>query len=135
MNQEEKNYPVQSNGTFFKGALIGGLIGAAAALLFAPKPGNQLREDLSEKLSLVTDKTKEVACAVTDKASEIAKNVSTKSTDVANIFVEGTTNIVDTVKSSVSDVSEEIANASNAIKDSSTEVAHNVQKELNETKL
>jgi len=132
MNQEEKN--VQSNGTFFKGALIGGLIGAAAALLFAPKPGNELRGDLNEKLSLVTDKTKEVACAMGDKASEIAKTVSTKSTDVANIVVEGTSNIVETVKSSVSDVSEEIANASNAIKDSSTEAVKDVKKELNTTK-
>ena len=48
MNNAEQEYPVQSGSTFFKGAFIGALVGAAAALLFAPKPGRELRGDLSE---------------------------------------------------------------------------------------
>lgn len=38
------------------GSLIGGAIGAAVALLFAPKPGNELRKDIAEKSSGVTTK-------------------------------------------------------------------------------
>ncbi|WP_438349111.1 YtxH domain-containing protein [Paenibacillus sp. FA6] len=135
MNQEEKDCPVQSNNTFFKGALIGGLIGAAAALLFAPKPGNELRGDLNDKLSLVTDKTKEVASVVGDKASEFAKNVSTKSTGVAKSVVIGTQSIVDTVKSSAADVSGEVVIATKEVMDSSKEAAKDVHKELNATNL
>ncbi|AOZ93485.1 YtxH domain-containing protein [Paenibacillus crassostreae] len=134
MNQEENNHPIQSSSTFLKGALIGGLIGAAAALLFAPKPGNELRGDLSDKLSLVTDKTKEVASIVGDKASELAKTVSTKSSDVAKSVVEGTNNIVESVKSSSTDVSEELADVSKKVKDTSTEAAQDVHKELSATK-
>ena len=43
MNQENRGTD------FFKGFLIGGAIGAAFALLFAPKPGTELRADLRRK--------------------------------------------------------------------------------------
>ena len=68
MNKAEEQYPVQSGSTFAKGIFIGGLLGVAAALLFAPKPGRELRGDLSEKVGMVTDRTKEVATVVGDKA-------------------------------------------------------------------
>ena len=82
MNKAEDQYPVQSGSTFAKGIFIGGLLGAAA-LLFAPKPGRELRGDLTEKVGLVTDRTKEVAAVVSDKATELAKTVSTKTADIA----------------------------------------------------
>ena len=34
---------------FFKGFLFGGIIGAVAALLFAPKTGREMREDLARR--------------------------------------------------------------------------------------
>ncbi len=37
--------------SFFKGLLAGGLIGAGLALLFAPKSGRELREDIKRKSS------------------------------------------------------------------------------------
>ncbi|NOZ63278.1 MAG: hypothetical protein GXO74_16615 [Calditrichaeota bacterium] len=36
-------------GSFFKGLVFGGLIGAGLALLYAPKKGDELRKDLREK--------------------------------------------------------------------------------------
>ena len=38
---------------------LGALIGAAAGLLFAPKPGSEIREDLAEKLKELKGKTEE----------------------------------------------------------------------------
>lgn len=38
---------------------LGALIGAAAGLLFAPKPGAEIREDLAEKLKELKGKTDE----------------------------------------------------------------------------
>ncbi|MHA0857869.1 YtxH domain-containing protein [Paenibacillus sp. CMAA1364] len=135
MSKENNNCSVEGNNTFLKGALIGGLLGAAAALLFAPKPGVELRGDLGDKLSLATDKTKEVATVVSDKASELAKNVSTKSSDVAKSVMEGTQHVVESVRSSASDVSDEVSKASKDIIDSSKDAAKDVNKELNSTKL
>jgi gas vesicle protein len=47
------------NGYFFKGLLIGGLGGALAGLLLAPKAGKKLREDIADKGSEVLKDTKE----------------------------------------------------------------------------
>lgn len=40
-----------SIGSFFKGMIVGGFIGAGLALLYAPKTGKELREELKEKSS------------------------------------------------------------------------------------
>ena len=41
------------------GVGLGALIGAAAGLLFAPKPGAEMREDLAEKFKELKGKTEE----------------------------------------------------------------------------
>jgi gas vesicle protein len=41
------------------GVGLGAIIGAAAGLLFAPKAGNELREDLTEKFAELKGKTEE----------------------------------------------------------------------------
>ncbi len=42
---EEKS----GGGSFLKGMIFGGIVGAAFALLYAPKKGDELRKDLKEK--------------------------------------------------------------------------------------
>ena len=37
------------SGDFFKGLLIGSLIGSVVALLYAPKSGKETREDINKK--------------------------------------------------------------------------------------
>jgi gas vesicle protein len=41
------------------GVGLGALIGAAAGLLFAPKPGSEIREDLADKFKELKGKTEE----------------------------------------------------------------------------
>lgn len=41
------------------GVGLGAIIGAAAGLLFAPKPGTELRSDIGDKLTGLKDKTEE----------------------------------------------------------------------------
>ncbi len=41
------------------GVGLGALIGAAAGLLFAPKPGSEVREDLADKFKELKGKTEE----------------------------------------------------------------------------
>jgi gas vesicle protein len=46
------------NDSFFKGLLLGGLIGAVAGILFAPKTGRELRQEISEETEKWVDKIK-----------------------------------------------------------------------------
>ena len=59
-------------------AVIGALIGAGVALLMAPKPGSELREDLKssaqtaiEKLQQVAEQVGDQVKAATDKMAEV----------------------------------------------------------------
>lgn len=50
--------------------IIGGGIGAVLALLFAPKSGQELREDIADATRKGLDKTKETAALVGERAGE-----------------------------------------------------------------
>lgn len=53
MEENEKEITAQdtTNGAsvFLKGFLVGGILGAVAAILLAPKPGKELRAEIKEK--------------------------------------------------------------------------------------
>ncbi|PAF28878.1 YtxH domain-containing protein [Paenibacillus sp. 7516] len=135
MNKAEDQYPVQSGSTFAKGIFIGGLLGAAAALLFAPKPGRELRGDLSEKVGMVTDRTKEVAAVVSDKATELAKTVSTKTSDIAKTVNQGRNDVMESVRKASADVADEASKATSEVASASEEAKEDTRKELNSTSL
>ena len=59
-----------SAGTKLTYLLVGGAIGAIVALLFAPKSGQELREDIAEATKRGIEKGKEAAAAVSEKAGE-----------------------------------------------------------------
>ena len=61
---------------FLFGAAVGGLIGAVAALLFAPKSGKELRTDISEHAAAAAEKTKKIAEDVSQHTQKITQNVS-----------------------------------------------------------
>ena len=50
---------------FLLGAIIGGAVGAITALLFAPKPGKELREELSYRSKDLIEK--DLNASTTDK--------------------------------------------------------------------
>jgi gas vesicle protein len=57
------------------GAVVGGLIGAMAALLLAPKKGKELRGDVSDKYRDVSQKAQETAKQVGTATSEFADKI------------------------------------------------------------
>lgn len=135
MNKAEEQYPVQSGSNFAKGLFIGGLLGAAAALLFAPKPGRELRGELSEKVGIVTDRTKEVAAVVSDKATELAKTVSSKTSDLAKTVSQGRDEVMDSVRKASADVAEEATKASSQVAAAAEDAKEDTRKELNSTSM
>ena len=68
---------------FLIGTLIGSMIGAATALLFAPKSGKELREDLNTQTSSLRERGNEFASIALEKSSNLAKQVSDQSSQVA----------------------------------------------------
>jgi gas vesicle protein len=46
------------NDNFFKGFLLGGMIGAVLGVLFAPKPGREIRQELGDETEKLVSKLK-----------------------------------------------------------------------------
>jgi len=126
MNEVEKQYPVQTSSTFVKGVFIGGLLGAAAALLFAPKPGRELRGDISEKFVEASDKTKEVAGNVTDRTKEIATTVADQTSQVAGLVSDSAVSLAQTVSTKAKDVARSITENKETVSNSLADAAQSV---------
>lgn len=61
---------------FMIGALIGGIVGAATALFYAPKAGRELRNDLTEQAKNISEKTDKLRRDITETAKERTSSVS-----------------------------------------------------------
>jgi len=59
-----------SCGSFFAGMLVGIVIGGTLSLLYAPKPGKELRDDIGRKLDEMKDYVDETARQVATVAKE-----------------------------------------------------------------
>ncbi|WP_262173552.1 YtxH domain-containing protein [Saccharococcus sp. Marseille-Q5394] len=105
------NYPYRSNtddfyddddtgaGSFLLGALVGGVIGAAAALFLAPKTGREMRDDFSEQAVNLKNKGIELSAVAKDKATEITSVAKEKTDGLTKSIQEQSGQIVDKVKS------------------------------------
>ena len=60
---------------FYKGVLIGGVIGAVVSLLFAPKSGRELRADIGRKSKELYDGAEGFIAKGREKLSEIGHEV------------------------------------------------------------
>jgi gas vesicle protein len=78
---------------FMIGALVGGMLGAAAALLLAPKAGKELRSDLNEQAVYLKDKSNEFSHIAREKSSNIVRTVSEQSNQVATKVKDLTSNL------------------------------------------
>ncbi|WP_168735676.1 YtxH domain-containing protein [Cohnella fermenti] len=94
-----------------KGVVIGGALGAAAALLLAPKSGQELRKDIRSKYKEASDRTSKWASEAGAKTKEVASQVGQHASEI----VDKTLSIVRTAKSEAADaagaVKQEIASA------------------------
>lgn len=134
---------------FLAGAFVGGFIGAAAALIFAPKSGRELRKSLTgqagvmkEKASSWIDLAKEKGCqwistakeksgefalAAKDKAENLSKTMQTKSGEMATKM----NTLTSTAKEKTMQVADKVSQRFQAQNGKSAE---DVSKKLEETK-
>lgn len=104
------------------GTLVGSIIGAATALLLAPKAGRETRSDLNRQWITVRDKTQEVGRSVSGKAKEVGATVKNQSNEM-----------IGKIKDTQQNVKEDMSELKDQGKESVGEVAAAVEKAANET--
>ncbi|QDP99801.1 YtxH domain-containing protein [Lysinibacillus fusiformis] len=67
---------------FVIGALVGGIVGAAAGLLLAPKPGKDLRSDVAVQAVNLKDKSADLSLTAKDKTVQLSKQIQEQSTQL-----------------------------------------------------
>ena len=67
---------------FVIGALVGGIVGAAAGLLLAPKPGKELRSDVAVQAVNLKDKSADLSTTAKDKTLQLSKQIQEQSTQL-----------------------------------------------------
>lgn len=69
---------------FVIGALVGGIVGAAAALLLAPKSGSELRGDVAIQAVSLKDKGVELSHVAKDKTAQLSSQIKEQSTQLVD---------------------------------------------------
>ena len=69
---------------FVIGALVGGIVGAAAALLLAPKSGSELRGDVAIQAVSLKDKSVELSHVAKDKTAQLSSQLKEQSTQLVD---------------------------------------------------
>lgn len=70
------------------GSLVGGAVGALIALLYAPKPGEELRKDITEKSAELYGKAADYFSTTSDNAYHTAQNIINQGKDKAQAIVD-----------------------------------------------
>ena len=94
MFEEEKNAK-----SFFGGLIAGAVLGGLTGILFAPKSGRELRQDISDKSGELLDDTNRLLDNAKEKASEIISDAKGKAESLladAKKKVESLTNDAET---------------------------------------
>jgi gas vesicle protein len=73
---------------FFISFLLGGVVGSAIALLYAPESGKHLRKDISKKTNELIDDGKKKTFDLWNIAMETAESTIDNANDVLNTNVE-----------------------------------------------
>jgi len=84
---------------FLLGVVVGGIIGAATALLLAPKTGSELRADLRQTADAVTSRTQELAHQIGERSQQIARTVSAQTSELVGRAKELASTVAEEVKS------------------------------------
>ncbi|OMF23445.1 hypothetical protein BK133_24455 [Paenibacillus sp. FSL H8-0548] len=100
-----------SSSSVLVGAIVGGAIGAISALLFAPKAGADLREDLSSKFKSISEKTKEIATAVGENTKDLATSIKEETGDLIDHAKQSNQSVMNSISSAKEDVKEDLAAA------------------------
>ncbi|MGV2941806.1 YtxH domain-containing protein [Mesobacillus sp. LC4] len=145
MNREQSQYDVNgsmretnsNSKDFVAGAIVGGLAGALAALLLAPKSGKELRGSLNEQTSTLKNKSVDLASVAKEKASGLKDTVSQQSSTIVNKVKDMKNKSENTSENSNGEeVLEEVPTSmaeTSSMENTHTATGEEIQKKLEET--
>ncbi|MFS8185237.1 YtxH domain-containing protein [Rossellomorea marisflavi] len=135
-NQQNPNQTNDSNinsKDFIIGTLIGGIVGAATALLLAPKSGKDLRSDINEQAGAWKEKTSQWKDTAVEKSNELAAAAKEKSSSLTKTVQEQSNQVVGKIKSYRSNAEEDIKEAVSEVKDDVNQKLEETKKAFDET--
>jgi gas vesicle protein len=109
--------------------IVGGGIGAILALLFAPKSGQELREDIADATRKGIEKSKETAAQLQEKAGEYYEVSRDKAGELYQTATEKAGELTEKAKSVAANTANPFSAAIEAGKD-----AYTAEKRKNESK-
>ncbi|WP_078430108.1 YtxH domain-containing protein [Alkalihalobacterium alkalinitrilicum] len=115
---------------FLIGSLIGGIVGASAALLLAPKSGKELRSNINEQALLAKEKTTNLTNTAYERGNEWASLAKEKSTQVVDKVKEVTKNIKTDVEDAQNSADDFVADVADQVAESSDNLKQNLQQEV-----
>ncbi len=109
--------------------MVGGGIGAILALLFAPKSGVELREDIADATRKGLEKSKEAAAQLQEKAGEYYEVSRDKAGELYQTAAEKAAELTERAKAAAANTTNPFSAAIDAGKD-----AYTAEKRKNESK-
>jgi len=91
--------------------MIGGGIGAAIALMFAPKKGSELRSDIADMTAKGIDQTTAAANQLKQRTAEIYKTAKETGSEVLDVVTAGATAVKEEVTSDVEKIGAIVENS------------------------
>ena len=88
---------------FLLGALAGAIVGAGVALLFAPKTGKAMREDLYKQYEPIAQKVSSFASDAVNRASDVASRVSDRASEMVGRATDKASDLTDQASNTLHD--------------------------------
>ncbi|MEO8666410.1 MAG: YtxH domain-containing protein [Ignavibacteria bacterium] len=110
---EEKN----NSKSFITGLITGSVLGALAALLYAPKSGREFRQDISDKKNELLDETEMMLKNAKDKASHIIADARKKAESLMNEGKEKVEELTGRTNRIISDNKEKLEEGATKVKE------------------
>ena len=98
MNENESS----GSGIFLLGAVAGALVGASVALLMAPKPGTEIRQDLNAGWGSLRDAAARRYREMADRAGVQLENIEEKADQLADQLESSAREAVDAASNRIS---------------------------------
>lgn len=107
----------KKTGGFLLGAFIGSVAAATTALLFAPKSGKELREDLAVKADELKEQLSDYVDISIEKGVELSEVALNATEDIRVNLKDSASQFKDTVKKSATNLKEEVSQTVSKVQD------------------